>query len=79
MVHKNSRLLAGILDTIQVEDDLDCVKQCILNDACQSINYNDQLKTCDLLESAIADSGYNATTSNGWTHYETDPTDQEVG
>ncbi|XP_057308930.1 uncharacterized protein LOC130647183 [Hydractinia symbiolongicarpus] len=79
LVYKNSRLLVGKLDTKKVTDDLECVEKCILHDSCQSINYNDVTKECDLLESTIVDGGNNATNEVDWTHYETDPGNKEVG
>ncbi|XP_057309867.1 uncharacterized protein LOC130647878 [Hydractinia symbiolongicarpus] len=79
LFYKDSRLTVGILDTYQVEDDLSCVKKCILNGACQSINYNDYAKTCELLKNTTAEDNLEATYATNWTHYETDPNNQEVG
>ncbi|XP_057309016.1 uncharacterized protein LOC130647247 isoform X2 [Hydractinia symbiolongicarpus] len=79
IVHENSRLMFGKLKTIDVKGDLDCVKNCILHDSCQSINYNHETDKCDLLNSTTTESGNNGTKEIGWTHYETDPDDKEVG
>ncbi|XP_057300999.1 uncharacterized protein LOC130635629 [Hydractinia symbiolongicarpus] len=79
LTHKNSRPLVGTLATMNVTDDLECMKNCILHDLCQSINYNDKTKTCDMLNSTMGDGGNTTTKDNDWMHYESDPDNKEIG
>lgn len=79
IVHKSCRTKVQLINTTDAEDDLDCVKKCILNEKCQSINYNSENKMCDLLEREHIDFDSNPHYSPGWTHYETDVNNTEVG
>ncbi|XP_057309178.1 uncharacterized protein LOC130647362 [Hydractinia symbiolongicarpus] len=76
---KSGRTMIHLINTTDAEDDLDCVKKCILNEKCQSINYNSKEKMCDLLDREHIDFGSNLHYSPGWTHYETDVYNTNVG
>ena len=69
---RNSKLGHSLISSSEVKDISHCVKLCLDNNSCQSVNYLDDKSnkpTCELLGSVFSGNG-SLISSNGWKFYQ---------
>ena len=67
----NQRFLANVLFSKRVADPIACIIECLLVKECQSINFHDELKVCELLNDSLSyNESIGVEQNEGWTHYD---------
>eukprot|EP00111_Clytia_hemisphaerica_P008769 TCONS_00025643-protein len=72
-VRQNKRVVADIIAriTTSTQNPVECLKSCMTNSVkCKSINFNKELKSCELLGASLnTDNGLEIEINEGWTYY----------
>ena len=58
------------MDEFQARGVMDCAAQCLTEDSCVSLNWNDSSGRCELNSARKADHLSDILTSSSWVHYE---------
>ncbi|XP_057299634.1 neurogenic locus notch homolog protein 2-like isoform X2 [Hydractinia symbiolongicarpus] len=77
-VSNNKRLLSGLILSEKSPTIGHCLYKCVLTRTCKSINYYFELNNCELLSNEITDEDVTVESSNGWIHYQTEPSAEQV-
>ena len=70
-VRQNKRVVAEVIARITAPSPVECLKACMTNKGkCKSINFNQDLKSCELLGASLkTDEGLEIEENEGWTYY----------